>query len=550
MKPLISCFCSAAITAVLIALAWLLLFPVYDTNDDVAVRIFLEGREIPGAQPSADIFFFNRPLAQAIASLNRLAPGLPWYDVVEHGLLTLTALVAFYCCLRFVRFWDDAAIVALVAAMLLAVFAAIQLTIVATLSTIVGLTALIVALVSTTSNLERFMLSVAGAVVLLVGTLFRIEAALLGIFLVLLAGLYPVISTLRHKGLQRCSSVLIILVTACTGAALAWAYHFVLYFGSPEWKEVYEFIYLFQQLIEYAAGRAPQDVLNQALASVGWTPAELEMLRNWVFFDTNVFSTHKMKLIISNLPVSANASPFSVTNSLSMFVSQFPFFIFGAAGIVLTASRVRTALVTVVLLAAIIVVMVLISVLTKPLPYRVFWPMTVGALFVSWIIIHLDHVSPPHRIQRLAAATLLTTSCLLVAVQTIERSRAVERAHQLAFSDFTRMPVGPKNVLVIIGSAFPLELAERPFAPPYLQRSVQALPLGATQQSPPVVRFMSQVAPDMPTWLCSDAVFIAADKQVLTALQAYYRRHRNQVVSFSNVFSGKTFNVHQCKIAS
>lgn len=548
MKPLPAALTSVCLTTLLFSAAWLFLLPGYDTNDDVAIRLFLEGRIFPGAQPSGYAYFVNLALGQAIASLYRFAPGISWYDVFEQGTLALTTGVALYCCLRIARHFDQAVAIALIAATMLAIMGAIQFTIVGALGAVVGTTALTFALAPGRPRLECVILSGAGAALLVIGALFRLEAALLGILVVILAGWPLLLGALRHAVRAR-RSVVIFSSVAFGGIALAWAYHFAEYLRSPDWREFYQFNLLRAQLTEYATERIPSDILNHAFGAAGWTNAEYQMLNEWVFFDARVFSTENLRRVAAELPLLSGATVLDILSLLVAYCLKFPFFLFGICGVVLTASRPKDLVVASLSFAAVIGLVILISVLVKPLAYRVFWPIAVGTMFVLWVALHARPEPQPHWIQRAITIALLLAASVMVVVQTIDRSRADQRARQLALVDLTQMPTTAGRLVVIIGSAFPFERLERPFSAPYFQRDIEALAVGTTLRAPPIVEFVSRVAsPDIPSWLCSDRVLIAAQVRGLSALEAYYERYRGQAVSFTRVFDGKSIILYQCNI--
>jgi hypothetical protein len=548
MTPAAGAAVSIATTCLLIAAVWLLLFPVYDTNDDVWIRLVLEGRYVPGAQPSGSAYLVNLALGETIAWLYRVAPGPSWYDVAEQGTLALTAAAALYLCIRSIRSWDQAAIVALIASMVVAALAAVQYTIVATLTTIVGATSLIVAATSAQSRAERFVLSAAGALLLLLGPLFRLVAAVLGLLVVAILALYPAAASLRRDGIRGKQPVIVFSLLGFVGLGAAWAYHFYAYLGSPDWKEFLQFNWLRVRLVEYAAARLPPDILLQALPAAGWNAADYAMLKNWIFFDTSVFSTDNLDKIVAALPIAPAPKTSAIVASLLSYASQFPFFPLAIVGVVMTASSVRKAAAACLSLIAVLLLVVGISIFLKPLDYRAFWPVAFGAIFVVWIVLHLDRHGTPHWLQRVIAFSLLMAASLLVLSHVIERSREAEQAHQLLLSDLARAPLGTDKVLVIVGAAFPYELAERPFGRPYLQRAIQMVSLGISQRAPPNRQYLNRIAlPDLPTWLCSDRMGIAASQSALSALASYYARYRHQSASFVRVFKGRTFSIYRCE---
>jgi hypothetical protein len=547
MKPSVSAIASVGIVGTLVAVAWLFFLPAYDTNDDVAIRLFLEGRLVPGAEPSGYAYLVNLVLSEVIAWLYMLDPRFSWYDLAEQGTLVMSATLALYCCARTVRFPDQAAIIALMSAMMLMAMVAVQFTVVAGVATTVGATTLIFALLAARSKVESLVLSGAGAFLFVLGSLFRLQAALLALFVVASIALPTIIIRFRQGVFREQRTIIVVSLLALITSALAWSYYFGEYFGSAEWKEFIVFAWRRAQLTDYAAARLPPEVLQRAFVAVGLTVTDYNMLREWLFFDSSVFSAKSLGTVIEQLPALPNPNIGLATN-LSWYVREFSFFVLGIAGIILGAPRFRVALVSALSLAAILIAVALISIWLKPLPYRAFWSVAVGVFFVMWITIQVDQVSL-HWIRRVLAALLIVSAGLLVLFQAIERAQETALRRQLVSSDLARAPIGPANLMVIAADAFPFQLVERPFGRPYFQRSVKALPLGESQTAPPVAQFLKRTALlDNPGRLCSDENVIVARPSALTALKAFYEERRQQVISYTDVFAGATFSAYRCSV--
>jgi hypothetical protein len=546
MKPSYAGATSIGIVAVVVAVAWLFFSPVYDTNDDVGIRLFLEGRIVPGATPSGHIDFFNLALGQALAWLYLHVPGPSWYDVAEQGTLVVTASVALYCCLRVVRLPEEAIAIAFIAAAIFTTMVVVQFTIVAMLTTMVGTAGFIVALALPTSNFERLLLSSAGAFLVIVGTLFRWEAAVFGVTTVAVIALPTLVDTFRLRRTAGVRITVVFIVTALLICGLAWTYHFAEYFQSAAWRTFFLFDRRRAEIAEYAA-RFPLPVLNDAFAAVGWTLSDYAMMKEWLFFDPAIFSLEKLNAIVARLPVLTNPGIFPLADLLSSYVRAFPFTLIAIAGVVFTAPRVKVAIRCVLSLATIAIIAAAVSFFLKPLPYHVFWPLAVGTIFAMWIVIRLDRPTMPHWTLRAASAALIATASTMMIAQTIEKVRSAAYVRQLVLSDLAR--IGPEDLVVLVGGAFPYEGLEHPFGPPYLQRTFQALPLGASQTAPPVANFIHKVAlPDLATWLCSNSVILVARPSALAALASYYRERRGASIRFSTLFSGNTFSAFRCNM--
>jgi hypothetical protein len=549
IKPSYALAASVGIVAVVAAVAWLNFSPAYETNDDVGIRLILEGRLVPDATPSGHAIFLNLAMGQALAWLYRHMPGMSWYDAAEQGTLVLAAIVGLYCCLRVVRLREQATMVAFMAAAIFTATVLVQFTIVAVLAAMVGTAALAVSVTVPKSQFERSSLSGAGALLLVVGTMFRLEAALFAVTSVAVIALPAFVETFRRGRPMSAGPVLAIAVAALAICGLAWFYHFFEYFHSPAWRDYYLFNTRRAELTELADARLPLRVLNDAFAAVGWRMSDYNMMKEWLFFDPTVFSLAKLDAIVARLPIPSPPGLLAVAGLLASYVKSFPFILIAIAGVVSTASRFRSAVTCVLSLVALVIIITAVSYFLKPLPYRVFWPLAVGAVFTMWIVVRFDRPMRPHWILRAASAVLIAAAGTMMTAQTLERMRSISHTRQLALLDLVRAPIRPKDLIVIVGSWFPYEFVERPFGSPYLQRAVKALPLAAGQTAPSEANFIRKVAhPDMATWLCSDADILLASGQALTALTAYYRDRRKLSVRFSTLFTGNTFSAYRCSI--
>ena len=69
------------------ALFWALAPPRYDTNDDVAIRLRLEGVSVPGQPATGYVVLSHAALGWTLVVLGRVIPAVPWWDVVVAATL-------------------------------------------------------------------------------------------------------------------------------------------------------------------------------------------------------------------------------------------------------------------------------------------------------------------------------------------------------------------------------------------------------------------------------------------------------------------------------
>ena len=78
---------ACAIVAVAVVAYWLHNPPIYFTNDDVTIRLALEGLTAPGQPPTGFTLFTHSALGWVLVGVQRLLPAVPWWDVVVATLL-------------------------------------------------------------------------------------------------------------------------------------------------------------------------------------------------------------------------------------------------------------------------------------------------------------------------------------------------------------------------------------------------------------------------------------------------------------------------------
>src|SRR5881409_262102 len=74
-------------TVCLCAALWVLAPPRYDTNDDVAIRLTLEGHAVPGQPGTGYVVLSHAALGWTLHGLAGAFPAVPWWDLAVSGLL-------------------------------------------------------------------------------------------------------------------------------------------------------------------------------------------------------------------------------------------------------------------------------------------------------------------------------------------------------------------------------------------------------------------------------------------------------------------------------
>jgi hypothetical protein len=65
-----------------LAAGWPGLRPFYETNDDVGMRMIVEGLFVPGAPPDGHVLFMHTLLGHLLTAAYARTPVWPWYDLM------------------------------------------------------------------------------------------------------------------------------------------------------------------------------------------------------------------------------------------------------------------------------------------------------------------------------------------------------------------------------------------------------------------------------------------------------------------------------------
>src|SRR3977135_3480720 len=74
-------------TLAVCATLWVVAPPRYETNDDVAIRLSLEGHSVPGQPGTGYVVFSHAALGWTLQFMERVWPAMPWWDLVIWGTL-------------------------------------------------------------------------------------------------------------------------------------------------------------------------------------------------------------------------------------------------------------------------------------------------------------------------------------------------------------------------------------------------------------------------------------------------------------------------------
>ncbi len=540
-----------AVALVVLAVAaagWLPVPPYYLTNDDVAMRLLAEGRFAPGTPASSFLMFMNIGVGWLLASLYEWAPVVPWYDL----LMLVTALVA-SAALTFV--WTSSGdgtsffrALILGGLFLVPVFATPQFSLAGMTSAAAGLTLLARALALPLSAVARRRHLVSGTTLFVWGALIRWEAAGLLLCQAMLScaatGLFR-----KGAGSGRIPPVLRAFTIATLLLGISVAVHMAAYRWTPGWKHFSEFNLTRARLTEYAStAPASSELLSALRTSTGWSPNDLQLLRDWFFVDASVFSLDKLRA--ASTVFGKKTDPISgppraaIAGALGRLATAIwpALLILGMIAVAASPPLARLTMAT-ILVVTFFLLAFLVTVVLKELPFRIYWPMLV---FVAGLLFIPDS---PQRLRPRAAVALLAATVLL-AIVTVGRGRdrqAHEAAARAVAADVAALGHTDAELVIIHADALRWEFFWRPFGRREL--GMPFLGIGVSAQTPPIQNALQRLADgDIVHAMCGNERFLLLARPSLPpALSIFMAEHHARTVRFEPVLEGRTFIAWRCR---
>jgi hypothetical protein len=538
---------TTAIVALTVLSGWLPPRPLYLTNDDVAMRLLVEGHFAPGSAPTPFVMFMHIAIGWLLTALYTAVRGLPWYDL----LMLATALAAN---IAFVWGWSGTSTASRLRALMLSVvllapvYATPQFSLIGMTAAAAGLTLMVRALGrSDASDRATAVWGSYGLWLFTIGTLIRAEGAVL--LLVQATGSILLVRLLRGDSFPPASRRLLAGVALVASLPLlALVTNFAAYQSTPGWREFPEFNYVRGMLTEYApAGGVAPELMSAIGEKTGWSKNDLQLLQGWFFENADVFSVEKLRAALSVIrqrdrtAASVIGDATRVARSLLRETWLSMLFLVAVSA---SAARPSSQLIFMaILLLVFVAVAVGASIWLKELPFRVYWPMLVlvGGLAMSRRDDHTTHVVSA--LSLVAAATLL----VVIAIprwQQQEQRAAEARDVRMDVVGLSRLD---PSLVIIHADALRWEYVWRPFT-----KSIFPHPfigIGASARTPPIQAVLRRDGrSDLASAICSDdRVVLIARQWLPPALVIFMREHYSRRVVFDAVFEGRTFTAWQCR---
>lgn len=543
---------AALLLAALSAAAWLSFDPFYETNDDVSMRLIVEGRFVPGQEPSGFTLFVNALVGKALVAAYALWPGPPWYDLSLGALTLVAALSLLYASLDPRPALGWAFVAAFSGQMLLPVLVSCQFTHAATTGAAAGTILLARLALQDLSPRERGLHGALGPALIVAASLVRMEAAALVVGVGLLLSL-PLLWSRWREGESGRVALAAPGLGVLAASALAAGFSFVdlsLYARTPGWGEFREYNVL-QRITQFIPqSEVTPDVLSDLRREVGWSERDLSMLRSWFNTDPELFSIDRLKRAVQVLsrhnPEGAQVEVEALRSSLEAFLKEaFRPLLLLAVVPWLRPSRRLLAYALYAILVVVAVVTVLSAIL-KTVPHRVYW----GLLVLSAAFLMLAAARWHGRARGLPSAI---AACLVLALlglgvrQLAARSKGTKHWSNTVRREVAELGVARAGVVVVaVGKAFPYAAHWRPLRQP--EQRLDLLPVMSSARTPLVQDFLRRTGrQDLALALCQDAgLWLVASPAFTAVLADFLREHRGIEVEFRPKLRG-SFSVYRCR---
>jgi len=539
---------AAAAATVVMAVAWSSWYPPYYLeNDDVTIRMALEGRTVPGGIPTGFALMTNAALGWAIVGVQRVLPTLPGWDVALAATLlwSLGVLLALAWEALGPGWLARATVVGALVIAMAPLVASVQFTIAATLAggaaAFLALTELGAARPRKSVLAMAFLLYVAG---LLIRPMGGPAGAVVAIGLSL-----PSVLTRKQWWVHALGILIIVSV-----AFLAAQYVDVgLYGRNPAWDAYFRFNWIVGPLLEWGSDVSKTHA-DEIRRTVGWTANDWSMLLYSWGVDPVVHGFSRVSQAYQTQTAAVDRTgivPVMIARAAHYPGESVRNLVTSSATVAITAGLLVAAYATRRTAAAVVTVLLLfwascvsLDVVFERLPWRLLAPLEVLFVAAMLITFHSSRRVASPLLGILCLGTVLAMTAPILATQAGEAGQRVRQARELDGEIAELQRLSP-SLVIFYGSRFPREYWWRPFHPG--PQGVAAIALGWNNQNPQLQQFLT-VTGRQPLLraLCTDrSMLIVSEREPLDSVTTYMQEHFSTAVDWTQVHSG-TFPAWRC----
>jgi hypothetical protein len=537
-------------TVASLAILWGSSPPLYLTNDDVTLRLSVEGGLVPGEPPGGFAVMTHAVLGWTIAWL-RAAVDVPLWDlVVSSTLIWAVAILAALAWPMLGTGWLARATVAGVfVAAAAPIFSAAQFTFGATLA---GGAAVAMALAETVAPTRiRVGVIVMAGLLLFLGMLVRPMAAAAG---AVATGILLVPAVASRAAMGRIGALMAtpIALYAVLQIVDTWLYGL----NGPA-DRYHRYNWMLARLFEWGGELRGVDI-DAMRAAARWTENDWAMLAGWLGVDPELHGFDRVKSAYD-----ARAAQVGVVDQLTAIGTRLASAAASRLERLLAESALPAAAVAaaaagyaqrsgggaIALTAGLFVALCFgIEALFKELPFRLLAPLQVCSVLAL-----LASISRFRRLPSAVAGVFVLSVVLAIAA---DRSAATWRAlragqAQAAEIDSQVRALARLNpsLVVLHADAFPSEVWWRPFRP--LRHTPATIRLGDNNQNPLLQRFLTATGRQpLLRAMCEDtSILLVSVPGRIAPVTTYMREHFKTAVTWREAYRG-SFTAWRCERAS
>jgi hypothetical protein len=538
-----------AVVVALVVAFWIQYPPRYLTNDDVAIRLGIEGTAVPGQAPTGFVLMTHSILGWTLVWAHHLLPAAPLWDLTVAATLVcaLAVLFALAWTALGTRWIPRLTAVSAMLVVALPLIAPVQFTIGATLA---GSASVLLAVTELASPRPRRVVIVMSVILLVAGLLVRPMGGAAG---ALITGSVLVPWFVWRTRADRARTAYL-AATLIAVLALSGGLNYVdglIYRTDQAWDAYHQYNWMAAQLVEWG-GDMPADDIASIRAAAGWSSNDWSMLQRWLAVDP---ALHGFKQVSHAYAARTAAMPWNEWlswtarqaadgsgNTLRNLAidSVTPLIAITAIAALYARWRHWAALALGAFLFCIVCIG--IEARFKDLPFRVVAPLQAGMTAAALIISGALHRKPPVAAAIVGLALVVT----LFTHQTRAILEAAERDHrhtaQVEQEVHELLRLSP-SLIVMQADAFPAEHWWRPFVQPPV--ALQAISLATI--NPFLQEFLTKTG-RQPVFraICEDpSILVISEEDRLNLITMYFREHFNRKIAWTKVYSG-SFRAWRC----
>lgn len=552
------------LTIALLAISWLFFLPYYNTNDDIGMKLIVEGKFSPETSSSGLTMFSNIILGNILAFLNRTIPIVSWYDILILGvpILSCVAVLSVLWSRKKLIFFISIILFSLF--YILRIFVIIQFSITAMVAAGTGIFLIIYSVIRP-KNKSNFKFTILiGVAFIIIGTLVRLEAAIVAIAYGLLLGLPLILLSFSQKNLEKRR---VVYGIAAIGISLllsvaAFKLHFKVYSVTNGWENFYEYNFMRSTLDEFSSYDTAE-VPDKILKAANWSQNDFQLLKNWLFIDSNTFSHERLTSAFNESIFFDLRSKFfwrsvigAIKRTIRLLVFYLPTHLFITLCLCATFFNRKNFFYFIYSNTLLILILISIDILTKPVPYRIYFPLLfLNSIFLFLFIVSQTYILSQNIKWRIIFIIPLIAVILINLADLHSDDLKMYNRQGMVQNDVDKMLAISPSKIVIHGRFFPHTVFYRPFLRNNYIKKMEKIPtlwLGTANSTPFIQDYLkNQGYSDINSLLCNDPKSILiTKKKYLKLLETEMKEHYGIDIKYEQAFRGDSFSGYTCRLSS